>query len=1751
MKKKVVSILLTIVMLFGIIPLGGISVFAAEGEQQPVVFRYYDEAANVFRNSKWTDNYTLVTSGTTAWNTGWYVASGTVTIDSRVSVTGDVKLILTDGCSLTVNGGINVADGQSLTIFAQSEGTGFLNADAGNLTFSSGIGGNRQSCGTVNVYGGSVTANGGAGGAGIGGGYEGAGGTVNVYGGSVTATGGGEGAGIGGGKNDSGGTVNIYGGSVTAGGGDEGAGIGGGYRGAGGTVNVYGGFVRASSGGGWKSPGIGAGRDGIDNGIITVDKDTRVFNTENGTEYVINEGQKWTDIFNGSSVSFIALYQQIPYLAYDNENGEYTEQICKDGKPLLECVTTLNSGYYIAQDEHSFDGDITVNGDVKLILADNSLTEVHGINVSEGNSLTIFAQLTEENMGTLTVQGGDYSAGIGGGWEQNCGAVIIHGGRIEAKGGDYGAGIGGGQEGNGGTVEIYGGFVTATAGKYSASIGIGDEGRSHGTLTVSEKLTVIDNATNEKINTEDIPNCASVSIGGHEYGYTRYRKYENGKFVTEYSEEEIYYPWNGAAWADGWYEVDGTLSLDTVTVKGDVSLILKDDCDLTVTGGITVNEGNSLTIYAQSEGEHKGKLTASGTNNSAGIGSAKDVNAGTITIHGGDITASGDAKGAGIGGGDGGNGGTLTVFGGDIKATGNQSGAGIGGGSGGNGGTVTVFGGKIFAKSYGTSAGIGGGGSGGNGGVITIIGGDVTANGSLNGAGIGGGSNGDGAVVKIQGGTVTANGGYGAQCIGKGNGGSNNGTFETDGDIKVKTAEGDEYISLPSEKSVYDYQYAYIIGNSNRLSITVENGKFAVGTTGENVGTGVINVSMYDNVDTAISELTFDLAKGEEPTGTVSENCSRIKAEWWTDIDTKTPLCKPVEWKIWSSENTLPTVSGTYILDKDVTLESAWVIPSGVAITLDLNGHTLKRNLTEATENGYVISTSGNLTILDSSTGKTGKITGGKNTGNGGGIYVSGGTLTMNDVTLSGNSAINGGGIYLEQNTAAKLKLTDCKIENNTVSERGSGFCLNSGNTAFTNCQIKNNRSEYYGGGFFVDFTASVSLNGCTVSGNSAKNGGGSFEMEKDGAKLVLEDTAVTGNSVDAENSGIKKGGGIHFYKGSVTLKGDVTIKDNTCAGAVNNICMRGNQVTFDASKMSANSHVAVNDDVLAVISGITEDNVAGLVMENGDHITVTDGKLTSHVPDFTGSYVNNGDGTHSRKCTGCEKLDTPEEHTFENYTCVCGAHNWDKYIDRKWDEETEKVISEEKNIPTDAKEITADTTELEGGWYVVSGTVTVEDRIVIWGEDNSPTNIVLLDGAVLNATAGIEVKVLRWLNIYGQKNDTGKIVANGGTSSAGIGGSSYDVGGTVTINGGIITASSEYGAGIGGGGDINIRGCKVEKVTINGGTVMASSTYGAGIGGANDADGGTVIVNGGTVTASSEVGAGIGGGYKCENHDTLTIADGLTVKAGYNADTAVAVTTVEYIINRNPYVTITPAHTHDFKGDYVDNGDGTHSRKCTGCDALGEPENHTYKDGVCDKCGAGIITLKNGAVSENGFIFGLAPKLTSLTDYIDVAEGYELEYSTDKIVTGTEINAVKDNISYASLTVVIFGDVNNDGVYDGMDAMIVNCLANGMLTREQVGEAVYMAADCNHDGVIDEFDVELLEEAGVLLASVDQSKSQEELQTDSAYVEYLNLIDQNPVNEETQPEQTPSVLDKLIGFIADIYALLNNLINFIKTIFV
>ena len=264
MKKTIVSLFCVLALCLGLLPTAALAA-------DPVT--YLDKDGKV----QTCPTATEVTASDSQWSSGWYVVpAGTVTISQRVTVNGDVHLILENGANLTIDGGISVAGSNAMTIYAQSveEGEmGILAADASSQSYDAGIGGDGYSApnaGAVTICGGEIIVSGGTdGGAGIGGGANntgGAGGTVTISGGTVTATSN-SGAGIGGGgaKNTggAGGTVTISGGNVKA---DsiKGAGIGGGgdglYPGAGGTVTISGGNVTATSDFG---AGIGGGGDGL------------------------------------------------------------------------------------------------------------------------------------------------------------------------------------------------------------------------------------------------------------------------------------------------------------------------------------------------------------------------------------------------------------------------------------------------------------------------------------------------------------------------------------------------------------------------------------------------------------------------------------------------------------------------------------------------------------------------------------------------------------------------------------------------------------------------------------------------------------------------------------------------------------------------------------------------------------------------------------------------------------------------------------------------------------------------------------------------------------------------------------------------------------------------------------------------------------------------------------------------------------------------------------------------------------------------------------------------------------------------------------------------------------------------------------------------------------------------------------------------------------------------------------------------
>ena len=156
----------------------------------------------------------------------------TITIKAGGGTTANVTIkdtnISTGNAAIKTEGKGNVnlnVEGTN-TVTSGHDHAGVEKANDGNLTIGSESGE------------GELTANGGHGGAGIGGGYEGSGSDITITGGEITANGGGEAAGIGGGVLGSGSDITITGGEVTANGGWCGAGIGGGYKGSGSDVTI-------------------------------------------------------------------------------------------------------------------------------------------------------------------------------------------------------------------------------------------------------------------------------------------------------------------------------------------------------------------------------------------------------------------------------------------------------------------------------------------------------------------------------------------------------------------------------------------------------------------------------------------------------------------------------------------------------------------------------------------------------------------------------------------------------------------------------------------------------------------------------------------------------------------------------------------------------------------------------------------------------------------------------------------------------------------------------------------------------------------------------------------------------------------------------------------------------------------------------------------------------------------------------------------------------------------------------------------------------------------------------------------------------------------------------------------------------------------------------------------------------------------------------------------------------------------------
>ncbi len=149
----------------------------------------------------------------------------------------------------------------------------------------------------------------------------------------------------------------------------------------------------------------------------------------------------------------------------------------------------------------------------------------------------------------------------------------------------------------------------------------------------------------------------------------------------------------------------------------------------------------------------------------------------------------------------------------------------------------------------------------------------------------------------------------------------------------------------------------------------------------------------------------------------------------------------------------------------------------------------------------------------------------------GGGVWCKGGTLSLSDCIITGNSTTqnddpfkSGGGVLNEGGT---LSLEGCTVSGNSTSQYGGGLeNSQGGTTTLTDCFVSGNSATRGGSGLFNYGAATLNLTNCTVSGNSAQTRGGGLENLGPGGAATLTNCTVTANYARYIAGGIWTGGG-------------------------------------------------------------------------------------------------------------------------------------------------------------------------------------------------------------------------------------------------------------------------------------------------------------------------------------------------------------------------------------------------------------------------------------------------------------------------------------------------------------------------------------------------------------------------------------------------------------------------------------------------
>ena len=230
--------------------------------------------------------------------------------------------------------------------------------------------------------------------------------------------------------------------------------------------------------------------------------------------------------------------------------------------------------------------------------------------------------------------------------------------------------------------------------------------------------------------------------------------------------------------------------------------------------------------------------------------------------------------------------------------------------------------------------------------------------------------------------------------------------------------------------------------------------------------------------------------------------------------------------------------NATITLDSDTTITETLVI-TGKTLTLDLNGYTLRMT---GNRSVLCVYNGATLTITDSSTAKSGTITGGNAT-DGGGVYIGGnsseGHLVMTGGTITGcHVSSRGGGVFVYNGRftmSGTARITNC------TAAGGGGVVVHTGSSTFTmnGGEISDCKAFYTGGGVCLVSGAWFEMTGGTIR-NCTDGSVESSAIYMDPGTMKAHGGTVEGN-VWVVSSSITRDSEKNYtiFNGTITFEGN------------------------------------------------------------------------------------------------------------------------------------------------------------------------------------------------------------------------------------------------------------------------------------------------------------------------------------------------------------------------------------------------------------------------------------------------------------------------------------------------------------------------------------------------------------------------------------------------------------------------------------